>query len=256
MGRATAQETAPAWPDEGVAVWISRAIDGETLRTDDGREVRLLGLSTPKPPGSKPNEPARADRALEALQKAARDSLAAVSENRYGRLHFERPRQDRYGRQLAHVVTEDGTWLQAHLVAAGLARVEIAADTATHAPILLRLEAEARDGKRGLWAHALFRVIAPHEAGRRLGTFQLIEGMAQAVAGKRPATRFALASGGTALVVSLAPAVRNQWRLNGRDPAALLGRRLRVRGWIRWQDGAVIDVTHPAQIEVLGEDVK
>ncbi len=239
----------PAWPDEGEIVGLARALDGETLRTNDGRDVRLVGLATPKP--------ARADRALEALQKAAHDSLAAAAENRRGRLHFERSRQDRHGRLLAHVVIEDGTWLQAHLVAAGLARVETPADAATQAALLLQLEAKARDARRGLWSHAAFRVLAPHEAGRRLGTFQLIEGTAQAIEGKRPSTRFALTGGGdAALTVSLGAAARSQWRQNGGDPAALLGRPLRVRGWIRWQNGAVIDVTHAVQIEALDEAAK
>lgn len=250
VGGAVEDGRDPAWLDEGEIVGLARALDGETLRTDDGRDVRLVGLATPKP--------ARADRALEALQKAAHDSLAAAAENRRGRLHFERSRQDRHGRLLAHVVTEDGTWLQAHLVAAGLARVETTTDTANQvALLLLRLEAKARDARRGLWSHAGFRVLAPHEAGRRLGTFQLIEGTAQAIEGKRPSTRFALTGGGdAALTVSLGAAARNQWRQNGGDPVALLGRPLRVRGWIRWQNGPVIDVTHAVQIETLDEAAK
>jgi micrococcal nuclease len=256
VGGAAAGGRDAAWPDEGEIVGLAQALDGETLRTDDGRDVRLVGLATPKALSGSPNGPARADSALEALQKAAHDSLAAAAEKRRGRLHFERSRQDRHGRLLAHVVTEDGTWLQAHLVAAGLARVETTADTATQAALLLQLETKARDARRGLWSHAAFQVLAPHEAGRRLGTFQLIEGTAQAIEGKRPSARFALTGGGMALTVSLAPAVRNQWRQNGDDLAALLGRPVRVRGWIRWQNGPVIDVTHAEQIELLDEAAK
>jgi len=37
----------------------------------------------------------------------------------------------------------------------------------------------------------------------------------------------------------------------GRDVAALKGKRVRIRGWLRLYNGPFIDVTHPQQIEVL-----
>ena len=37
----------------------------------------------------------------------------------------------------------------------------------------------------------------------------------------------------------------------GVDTKALTGKRLRVRGWIEWRNGPMIDVTHVEQIEIL-----
>ena len=37
----------------------------------------------------------------------------------------------------------------------------------------------------------------------------------------------------------------------GLDPASLQGRRIRVRGWVDWRNGPMIQATHPEQIEIL-----
>ena len=37
----------------------------------------------------------------------------------------------------------------------------------------------------------------------------------------------------------------------GLDPAALAGKR--VRGWLAWRNGPMIEATHPDQIELLAE---
>ena len=39
----------------------------------------------------------------------------------------------------------------------------------------------------------------------------------------------------------------------GIDTLAYRGRRVRVRGWLESYNGPMIEATHPAQIEVLGE---
>src|SRR5262249_14652600 len=157
---------------------------------------RLLAIAAPSLPPPRSNQPARRDRTLDALQEAARDRLAQAAENRRVRLHGERPAEDRHGRRLAQAVTEDGLWLQAHLLEAGLARVETTAEAARYASQLLTIENEARRARRGIWGYAAFAAIGPREAGRRLDSFQLVEGIAEAIDGRRPATRFALARDG------------------------------------------------------------
>jgi hypothetical protein len=37
----------------------------------------------------------------------------------------------------------------------------------------------------------------------------------------------------------------------GLDPMALAGKRVRVRGWLAWRNGPMIEATHPEQIELL-----
>ena len=41
-------------------------------------------------------------------------------------------------------------------------------------------------------------------------------------------------------------------RAEGLNLKSLAGKRLRVRGWVEWRNGPMIEVTHLGQIEVLG----
>jgi micrococcal nuclease len=42
----------------------------------------------------------------------------------------------------------------------------------------------------------------------------------------------------------------------GIDLKALAGKRLRVRGWVMWRNGPMIEATHPEQIELLPDGPK
>lgn len=41
------------------------------------------------------------------------------------------------------------------------------------------------------------------------------------------------------------------FRRGGLDPAALAGKRVRIRGWLLWRNGPYIGATHPEQVEVI-----
>ena len=53
--------------------------------------------------------------------------------------------------------------------------------------------------------------------------------------------------------VSAASAARRLFERDGHDLIALEGRIIRVRGWIKWWNGPMIELTHPEQIEVLAQ---
>ena len=52
---------------------------------------------------------------------------------------------------------------------------------------------------------------------------------------------------------TIAPRDRLLFEREGIDLEALEGRVVRVRGWVESWNGPMIKVTHPEQIEVLGE---
>ena len=135
--------------------------DGETLRLDDGRMLRLIGALAPRasdvgaPSGSWPPE------------NEARAALAALVEGRTITLWHDATRRDRYGQILAQATIGSGAdtvWLQGALVTRGMARAygRPGMDTCTEA--LVRLERSARDGAIGLWSNAAYRV---RDAGDR-----------------------------------------------------------------------------------------
>jgi len=221
---------------------IAAAVDGDTLQLSDGRLLRLAAIMAPK--GAEP----LADAARLAVAEAVGRPLL---------LEFGPRRTDRHGRLLAQawLVAADGTkqaWLQETLLTAGLARVASTDDTRVRVPELLRIEAQARDARRGLWADPDYRVRTPDDLGNALDSFQIVEGRVLAAAvvrgggylnfGADYKTDFTLSFDGESL---------RRLRESGIDFESLAGVRLRVRGWLRYFNGPLIDVSHPEQIEVL-----
>jgi micrococcal nuclease len=226
-----------------------RIIDGDTLALDDGRTVRLAGVMAPKAGASDPP-------ALRALAAAALDTLTVLANGR--RLQFEHFGRDRYDRWLIHAHNEAGQWLQGELLARGLARVATAPDQRSHAAEMLRLETMARDAMRGLWGERRFRVLGPDEVTPFVGSFQIVDGVIVAVGHARGRSYLNFgADWRTDFTVAIER--RSLERLVGKaSPGAaaspgerLVGRRVRVRGWIKSFNGPLIEANHPEQVELL-----
>jgi len=228
----------------GDAAAIAGTIDGQTLRLADGRELRLAGIGVPM--------------SAPALAEDAQQALAALADQREGQIYYEERRNDRYGRIVAHVVVMSGQgapelWLEAELVRRGLARVETTRDTAAAAADLLAIEIEARAAKRGLWVRPEFRVRGGADLGRWRDSFQIVAGRIAATH-KSPGRIWLEFAGarGRALELEIPAAANRLFHAAGMDPSGLVGADVRARGWLRWQDGPIIDVDHPAQIELTG----
>jgi endonuclease YncB( thermonuclease family) len=235
----------------GETAAVREALDGDTVRLADGRELRLAAIAAPKAPlPRRGTEPGR-DIRLEALAKAARQAVAEWTREDPVELYFATQQGDRHGRLVAHLVTPTKGWIQAGLVAEGLARVQTTQATATGAAALLRIEAAARAERRGMWAHPLFQVRTAEDSGRWLDTFQLVEGPVTSVRNGRTSSRIEIGAGERHLTVIVPAKTRAELRAAGVDLPGLLGSSLRVRGWIRWQDGPRIELTHAAALELI-----
>ncbi len=130
---------------EARAVLVRAAVDGDTLLLATGELVRLIGVDAPEKDGPYTRaEPFGAEAAAFA-RKAA--------EGRRVRLEIGPERRDAYGRTLAYVYV-DRLDLNAELIRRGLAR---AYRRFPHGRLgeFIRLEAEARTARRGLWASGL-----------------------------------------------------------------------------------------------------
>ncbi len=230
-----------AWPGLAVAEptragTIAAILDADTLRLEDGREVRLTGLRVSRP----------ADR----WSAAARALLQDRAVGRRVTLDPPEPGTDRRGRLLVQVTTAEGLWLQGMLLEAGLARVETFADNHRRAPEMLAIEAAARGAGRGLWSDPRLRVLGATEAETAGEGFHLVEGRVVRVVERRD--RFYLDFGQDwrrDFSVTILKRDRAAFKAAGLDPAELADARLRVRGWMRMFNGPMIDATHPQQIE-------
>lgn len=224
-----------------------RAIDSDTLALVDGRELRLAGIFTVTAASGAEDAPRAA------LAAAARALLDEFGAGQALDLAFDAQRGDRYGRVLAHAVNERGVWLQGEMLRAGLARVATSRDLRVGAAQMLALEDDARQKRRGLWAQYAWRVRdSAAVTARDVDSFQIILGTVRGIATIKGRTYLNFGEDWRSdFTVAIAPAVTKLCRASGLDPGTLAGKSLRVRGWIRLQNGPLIELTHPEQIEVL-----
>ena len=131
---------------------VRSVVDGDTIRVDLGGRsttVRLIGIDTPELGN-------RHDRSVGAQPFAheATDFTRRKLNGQRVRLEYEpSDRVDKYGRTLAYVFLDDGTFLNRELVRSGLAHLY------THSAFRYRKqfradEEEARLARRGLWSLA------------------------------------------------------------------------------------------------------
>lgn len=132
---------------EALEAKVVRVVDGDTVhvRVNGGREkVRYIGIDTPEVDtyGGK-GEPF-GDQATALNRRLVQNARVELD------LGVE-PR-DRYERLLAYVRLEDGTFVNAELLSAGLAETMTIAPNDQHADLFARLERAAREQGRGMWA--------------------------------------------------------------------------------------------------------
>jgi endonuclease YncB( thermonuclease family) len=218
---------------------VRQVVNGEVLATDAG-ELRLAGIMTPTQP--------------EALAREVDAALRNLAIGRTVTLAYEIEPLDRHGRLIAQVETRAGLWLQGALLDRGLARVATAPDRRARAAEMLARERSARAAGRGLWAHAHYRVLSDAEAVAHAGAFHLVEGRVLDVRRIRGTTYLNFGPDWrTDFTVAVAQVAQPLFRAANMPLAGLKDRQVRVRGWLRLYNGALIDATHPEQIEVQGE---
>ncbi|MBF0169019.1 MAG: thermonuclease family protein [Alphaproteobacteria bacterium] len=220
----------------GETVTAVEAIDGDTIRLQGGKELRLSGLVAPKD-----DEPLAeaAKKTLDRLVRGKRLILAAESA------------KDRFGRRRAQAGLEaSGTWLQSEMLIRGLARVASAADDSQGIKTLLALEESARQERQGLWADRRYAVRkADHVPA---GRFEIVEGTI--LASGRGIGRTYLNFGAdwkTDFTLTLDGEASKLFREAKLTPAKMVGQKVRVRGFVILTNGPMIELSHPDQVEFL-----
>ncbi len=222
-------------------------IDGDTVILESGTEVRLVGIQAPKLPLGRRNfRPwPLADEAKAALENLVLGQAVT--------LYFGGRRTDRYGRALAHLVREDGEWVQSQMLELGLARVYSFADNRSLITDMLHIEAAARQTARAMWSLPNYQELDQADAARGEGGYALVVGRVLNVAEVRG--RGFLNFGEdyrTDFTISIDPAdLRTFFEKEDVVLESFSGARVRVRGWVEDFNGPMIQVTHPEQIEVL-----
>lgn len=238
--------------EPGPSHTVARVADGETIVLDSGAEVRLVGTLAPRAPS-----PGSGDWPPE---RQAREALERLLIGKNVELKFAGRRSDRYGRHLAHVfVTETGgdpVWVQGHLLEQGLARAYALPGNTGCISEMLTKESEGHLHARGIWKLAAYRVIEATEIREllaRRNRFELVEGVVRDVAlkGGRGYVNFGSdwRSDFTAVVP---PKLMRDASEAATQLRALIGKRVRVRGWIERRNGPSVEIAALGEIEVVG----
>ncbi|MDR3375311.1 MAG: thermonuclease family protein [Ancalomicrobiaceae bacterium] len=248
--------------EAGEQVEATTIISGDTLGLRDGRIVRLAGISVPR----LHVEPAAGDEPEPTdFAAIARTSLAGLVAGRTLTLRPIAASPDRHGRIRARLTRAgDGLWIEAELVARGLARVEPGTDDYVCARHLEAIEADARAAQRGVWGDRRFRVLSATDPdlGRWIGRYVLIEGkvVSTGQSGSRHYLNF-----GTDFrrdfAIELNDKVNAEGRRDRKHPGRfategfmvddIVGRTLRVRGVLAFGGGGLIRPSVPEEIEWL-----
>jgi len=241
--------------DAGAGI-VTEVQEGETLILEDGRAVRLAGVIGPKRARGGPASEARSE-----MEKA----LSDLTLGKKVALRLGERKRDRYGRLLAQITVardDETIWLQERLIAEGMARVISFPENRLCTVELLAKEEDARQAQKGLWKTGFFAIRSADGEdllSRLAQSYEIVEGEVRSVADIKGRTYVnfgdnwrkdftAFISPQTAKLFDGAPATGPMISF---DAAALKGKRIRVRGWLKNFNGPSITVTHPEQIEIL-----
>lgn len=119
-----------------------RVIDGDTIVLEGNEKVRLIGVDTPET--VHPNKP------VEHFGKEASEFTKRMVEGKKVRLEHDWQRKDKYGRTLAYVYLEDGTFLNLEIVKQGYG-FAYTKYSFKFLEEFRQAEKEARKNNRGLW---------------------------------------------------------------------------------------------------------
>ncbi len=124
-------------------VLVNYVYDGDTIRTAEGENVRLLGIDTPEMNWGQGS----ADFfAVEAFNYTKEELLG-----KYVYLEYGQEKRDNYGRLLAYLFLSDGTFFNQWLLKEGYAGLLLIAPNLKYSEVFKVTAAKARVSSRGIW---------------------------------------------------------------------------------------------------------
>lgn len=218
---------------------VAAVVDTRSLRLDDGREVRLVGI-----------EQAGTDKARN------RAALSAIAGGRDVTLHGEDDAPDRYGRQVAVVfVAGSEHSMQSELLRRGEALFSGNISDKNCAAALVAAEGAAREAKLGIWAEtaAIKNTESPGDILSAIGHFTVVEGRVLSVRQAGAITYLNFGRNWTRdFAATISRRIIPAFESANLGPKSLENRRIRVRGVVSSRGGPRIELLRVGQIEVLG----
>ena len=222
-------------------VRVAYVYDGDTVKIDDGRRLRFIGINAPELGHNREAAQPLAETARTDLENLLNDHTSALL------LQHGKQKLDRYGRLLAHAFLENGENVAAHLLRQGRATTSVIPPNDWGARCYQQIENTARKAKRGLWTLPDYRSHAAESLPPDSSGFRIVSGRISASRRTRHSLWLEL-DGPLSVQIPL----ENISSFNAFDFNALGGSRIEVRGWIR-QNGKrlKLKVQHPAALVIM-----
>jgi endonuclease YncB( thermonuclease family) len=217
---------------------VDRVYDGDTVRLDDGRKVRLLGINTP--------EIKHRNQDTEAGGESAKRWLSDKLINKKVRLETDVEQTDKYKRSLAHLFTENKEHINLQLVEMGLAAVNIYPPNLKYVTELVDAGSRAEKAKRGIWQQAEYAVksIASLDENGHSGWLRLA-GKVQVIRSSRKFVYLEFSD-------LFQARIEKKWLALFPNINSYRGKTLEVRGWINKNKGGwSMLIRHPSALKII-----
>jgi len=214
---------------------VKTIYDGDTVVLEDGQKVRLLGINTP--------EVAHRGQGGDAGGEAAKRWLQEKLANTKVRLELDAEKTDKYGRTLAHLLTEDKGHINLQLVAAGLASVTIHPPNLLYVDELVAAEERAQAASLGIWQLPEYAPIKVSDLADAKSGWVRVVGRPKAI---RQSRKFVYVEFSEAFDIR----IERQSQQLFPELSDYQGKMLEVRGWLNRSKGHVsMLVRHPSAIK-------
>ena len=223
----------------GERVQVVYVYDGDTVKLNDGRRLRLIGINTP--------EISDKDQPTQPLADAARAALQHLldTNNRILLLQYGQQDHDHYGRLLAHAFLEDGDNVAVRLLQQGLATTLVVPPNNRAADCYQRIENEARLDRKGLWALPDYQSQPARTMPLSSRGFRIVQGQVSGIRTTRDTVWIDI-EGPLVLQVSKKDLVNFDSLEN------LAGQQVEARGWIKQdRNGLRMKIQHPAALVAI-----
>ena len=227
---------------------VEYVYDGDTIKLDDGRKIRLIGINTP--------ERGRNGHKDEPFYLAAKKQLQQIikASNNQVKIVFGKDKRDRYKRLLAHIFTIKNENITADLLNKGMGYALAIPPNITLLPCYQKAERKAQQLKRGIWNHSYSKVIDVTKLNKTARGFHRVSGSIDRIGQSRSSIWLNMYSkSGTKFALRI---LRKELPyFNKYHPKNLLNRFVVARGWIyKVKEEQRMTIHHPFSLQIQNAD--
>ena len=152
--------------------WI---YDGDTIKLNDGRKLRIIGIDTPEVSRRKKKSEAYARQATEQLRE-----LLAKNNNKI-KILIGKQTHDKYKRLLAHVFTPDNINISQWMLNKGLATMLVIPPNERYASCYQSAEKKAQDKRLNIWKQSSFHIKKSRTLNKKYTGYIRLRGTVQTI---------------------------------------------------------------------------